>query len=598
MAGPYDFESLYGLDPETSAMLRSKYAPEQGDMGRPVQLPPGIDPSWLQQPAAAPSPAPAPAAPVSNAHSPAPPIGSKPSLFDYAGTLKPEPQAAAPAAEQEAPAVRLPGPSVGGGGGAVMVSPGGMRTDSIEVSAKRTGNPEDVNRIGGQLDSAQGYGISGAEKAYQAGALNNAIDVREALARQDVARSAEAELQRIAIERKQFVEERRARLQAMSDDLAKDPSKEYWASKTGGEKALGFLGVMLSSIGASIAGGPNLAVQKIENEINRGIATKEKAYGRAKNEFQDMLAEFGDRSLAVQAYKVAAYDKVAQQMMPMRAAAKSRDAEARLDTALGLVMEKRAKGDQELQKLLGVQYDEKTTQKYKDPVYAGGGASAKPLENTVSLADGTTYQFQNSEQGNEAMKKATAHATIQSLNAQALEMRQRLKSLDPGSAEYEATLGRLQKVAIDVAAADAVARGQGSMTDSERDAKLAASPILKGLPSSGAFMGTVSKVNPWKQRDFEAGNQGIQSEIKQSETELRAVVRAGGTAIVQKGYTTDPKTGRLVRTGEYTGQDVAPEQYLAPRGFKPLDDRKRTETAARPLSETTKAAHRADLRKK
>lgn len=592
MAGPYDFEDLYGLDPETASILRGKYgggdtmvtgaapAAPQGGMA----LPPGIDPSWLQAPApppprptvdgvshtAAPKVAPAPAAPV--------PQG----LFSYAGSLKPE------APPQQAPAsAAAPPPAMAGSGGPTVI-PGHWSPSSAESQTTRKGTPEDAASIRNATDSAAGHSLLAADQQLAAANKDIETDALELQRRQQVAERYDAMAAKTAMERQQFVEDRRAKLQAMSDDMAKDPSKSYWASKSDGEKALSFAGVILSGIGAGMTGGPNLALRKIDTEIERGIATKDRAYGREQNVYHEMLQEFGDRATAIQAAKVAAYDKVSQELAPMRANAKTARAQADHEKMVAGVEERRAEAYGKFTALL--ETTDKATDKYHDQQVVGG-ASAKPLENTATLSDGTSVQFQNSEQGNKAVEKIQAHTKMQAIMAGAQQLRAKLKTLTPGSAEHEAIYQQLEKNVADLAYEESIARGQGVVKEDEMQRAIATSPLLKGLGTRGLPGVAANAINPFLERDYEAGNSGIQRAIKQSETEQHALVRGAGGRIIQRGYTTDA-AGNLTPTGQYTGQDLSPQQQLAPSGFMPMDDRKEVQTAARSLAETTKAAPR------
>jgi hypothetical protein len=585
-----DYEGLFDLDTATADALRAKYGgggDAVGSMAPPAtqggMLPPGIDPSWLQAPAPRPTvqgvshSAPAPAA--------APPLSAPQQaggLFNYAATLKPDAQPTASAAP--APAPQAP-PTMGGGGPVTI--PGHWSDDKSEQTVTRTGDPAALEAIAAKNDSAQGYGQSAADSAYQAQALGIGLDQRQAEMQQQEARTYEAMAARNAVERQQYVQQSRVRLQEMSDNLAKDPSKEYWAKKSDGDKALSFFSVLLGGIGAGITGGPNLAAQKIENEINRGVAAQEKAYGRQQNIYQEMLAEFGDRATAIQAMKVASYDKVAQQLAPLRASAKSMDAKARYEQGMAALMEKRAKEDAELQKLLGAKYEEKSSQKYKDAQVIGG-AVTKPLDNTATLSDGTSVQFQNSEQGNKAVEKFQAHAKVQALYNTAKQLRAKTAEAAPGSAEHEAAHRQLEKIASDIIYEESMARGQGVVKEDEMRRGLETSPILAGVGSRG-LLGYTSKINPWTSRDFAAGNKGIDAALQQSETEQRALVKASGGRIINRGYARDV-AGKITPTGEYTGQDLKPDQQLAPEGFRPLDSRKDIAKAARRLADVTPMA--------
>ena len=526
-----DFESLYGIDPQTADALRGKFgvtpadtmatgggAAPQGGMA----LPPGIDPSWLQPPPQA------PARPVvqGNAHTAPPPMTPKPAapvpqgLFNYASGLKPETPP-----EEQAAAPRPAAPPMAGGGGPTVI-PGHWSPSSEEREVKTKGTPEDAAAIRNATDSAAGHSLLAADNARAATMRDIDTDAQELERRKQVAERYDAMAAKTAMDRQQFVEDRRARLQSMSAEMAQDPTKSYWASKTDGEKALSFVGVM--------------------------------------------------------------YDGVAQELAPRRAQAKTERAQADYEKIVAGVEEKRAEAYGKFTAL--TETTAKATDKYHDQQVVGG-ASAKPLENTATLSDGTSVQFQNSEQGNKAVEKIQAHTKMQTILASAKELRTKLKTLTPGTAEHEAIYQQLEKNVTDLAYEESIARGQGVVKEDEMQRAIATSPLLKGIGTRGLPGVAVNAVNPFMDRDYKAGDAGIASAIKQSEAEQHALVRGAGGRIIERGYTTDA-AGNLTPTGQYTGQDLKPDQRLAPNGFKPLDDRKDIPTAARALAETTPMAPR------
>jgi hypothetical protein len=475
-------------------------------------------------------------------------------------------------------------------GSAPVTIPGHWSPSSTETETKRRGTPEDLEAIRAASDSAAGHSLLSADAQLRAANRDIETDALELARRREVAERYDAIAAKTAMERQQYVETQKAKLQTMSDDLAKDPTAQYWASKDDGDKIQSFVGVLLSSIGAGMTGGPNLALQKIDNEINRGLANRKDAYNRQNSVYQQMLQEYGDRSTAIAAAKVAAYDKVAQDLAPLRAQAKTDRALSDYEKIVAGVEANRAKVGAEFTGL--VETTEKAKDTYKDAQIIGG-TSAKPLENTATLSDGTSVQFQNSEQGNKAVEKFQAHAKVQALYNTAKQLRAKIIEAAPGSAEHEAAHRQLEKIASDIIYEESIARGQGVVKEDEMRRGLETSPILAGAGSRG-LAGYASKINPWTSRDYNAGNKGIDAAIQQSETEQRALVKAAGGRIINRGYATDA-TGKLTPTGEYTGQDLKPDQQLAPTGFKPLDDRKGIAKAARKLAEVTPMA---PLRKK
>jgi hypothetical protein len=573
-----DYEGLFGLDPATADALRAKYGGGGDAVGGGVAAVPqggafDINAALVDQF----GPAPSPAAPKVDSFTGQPAwdgtskiLAAAPAAAYVPPAAKPAPSEQPTASAAPAPAPQAPQPM--GGGGPVTI-PGHWSDDKSEQSVTRTGDPAALEAIAAKNDSAQGYGQSAADSAYQAQALGIGLDQRQAEMQQQEARTYDAMLQRNAVEKKQYVDQSRARLQEMSDALAKDPTKEFWAKKSDGDKALSFFSLLLGGLGAGLTGGPNLAVQKIENEINRGVAAQEKAYGRQQNIYQEMLAEYGDRATAIQAMKVASYDKVAQQLAPLRASAKSMDAKARYEQGMASLMEKRAKEDAELQKLLGAKYEEKSSKKYKDAQVIGGAGPGKPLSNLVTLSDGTTYQLQNESQGNKVVERLQASSQLVQKWQDAAKLRAEVERLPAGSVERKKAHDDLVKLTEQVINLESVAEGQAQVKETEMPRKLANSPIMQGLRSRGVAGAIVDAVDPWREGEYKAGGQRIQAELDRVKRGEEALVRAARGRVVDETAGIDPRTGEVAFQGRYTGQVATPTAPLPPSGFKPLDSR-------------------------
>lgn len=599
MAGPYDFESLYGLDPDTAAMLRSKYAPDAGAAaaGGAPAVPQGgaFDLSAALNQQLGPPPAPKPAGPppafdlsaALNSQFGAPPSAPKVDAVTgqpaYDGTSKilaaapaqpyapPKPPATPTEAAAEASGPpRQVAPNYGGGGGGATVIPGGWRPFSEEREVTRKGSPEDLKAIRAASDSAAGHSLLSADAGLRAANRDVATDLQEFARRQEVAERYDAVAARVAAERAQYVEQSKAKLQSMSEELAKDPTAQYWASKTDGEKVMGFLGVILSGIGAGLTGGPNLALQKIENEINRGLANRRDAFNRQRSVYQEMLQEYGDRATAIQAAKVAAYDKVAQDLAPMRALAKTDRALEDYEKIVSGVEAQRAKALAEYGAL------EETKLKSRDTYTAPqvvGGAGGKPLSNLVTLSDGTTYQLQNESITNDTVKQLQASTSLNGLYQEAAQLRASVEKAPAGSVERKRAFDDLNRLTEKIINLESVAEGQGQVKEGEMGRLLEKSPLMKGLRSRTLPGAALDAVNPFRSDEYAVGNQQIQAALERNKKREEALVRAARGAVVDERAGIDPRTGKVEFDRSYTGQVATPEAPLPPAGFKAFDSR-------------------------
>jgi|GEM_PF-6157708 len=584
-----DYESLFGLDPETADILRNKFGAGQADTmatGAPapapqggVALPPGIDPSWL---------APPPPRPTveGNAHTAPAPVTPKPAapvpqgLFNYAGGLKPEeaPQ------EQAASKPATQTPNYGGSGGGPTVIPGHWAHSSAEESGTMKGTPEDQEALRYNADVAAGHAIRAADAKQAAAEMDISTDLKELRRRQAVDDEFRAQETKVAIERRDFAESQKAKLQSMSDELAKDPTESFWAKKSDGDKVLTFVKVLLGGLGAGMSGGPNLALQAIDNEIQRGIKAKQDTYGRQQNYYHDMLNEFGSRAAAVQAAKVAAYDRVAEMLAPLRADAKTERARADHDQVMSGIYNQKVAATKDFMATQETSY--KSTDKYHDQQVVGG--QPKALGNLVTLSDGTTYQLQNEKQANDVVEKLQASSALTGLYAEAGRLRKELEDAPAGSVQQARAHDDLARLTRKIINFESVAEGQGQVKEKEMDAEMELSPVMKGVRGRGIIGAAASALTPFRDRDFKTGNEQIQSSMERNKQREERLVKAARGRVVNETMTVDPRTGELTPTASYTGQVARPDAPLPPDGFKAYDDRVRQPTMGRPGAETTK----------
>lgn len=78
-----------------------------------------------------------------------------------------------------------------------------------------------------------------------------------------------------------------------------DPNR-YWGSKSTGQQILGCIGIALGGYGAGLTGGPNLAMEQLNRQIDRDIAAQKANLGKRESLYSQHLARTRDAAAAYQ----------------------------------------------------------------------------------------------------------------------------------------------------------------------------------------------------------------------------------------------------------------------------------------------------------
>jgi hypothetical protein len=168
----------------------------------------------------------------------------------------------------------------------------------------------------------QGEAFAGVENQYEAEKYAREAQLRSAQAAMEAQQKVDLENQQKAAERAKRMQERENKFREMADHVAAEPidSKRLWNNMGTGEKIMQRLAIFLGALGTA-AGGPNVAMQKIEADIDRDMEAQKQnkagQYQRLNDEktLYDMASErFEDEASQDAAARESAYRKIAQQL--------------------------------------------------------------------------------------------------------------------------------------------------------------------------------------------------------------------------------------------------------------------------------------------
>jgi hypothetical protein len=243
-------------------------------------------------------PAPAPPAGDFGSAPPIPPVQVDPLTNPYAqafaqyapGTAPPVP----PVPVVAAPAEQAPSSPFPAAGMVAAMTPGAAPPPP-PIPAFSFANSEAVARQG-----AQALGAEGAAKA-ELGSDQSVILKQQ---------------QTEALELQNAQLQARAQMNAEIDKQAKDIADQkidphrLWNSKSAGQQAASLIGIVLGGIGAGMSGGPNMALQVIDKQIERDINAQTAELGKKENLLSALFRKYGNLEQAqgmARVFKTEAY---------------------------------------------------------------------------------------------------------------------------------------------------------------------------------------------------------------------------------------------------------------------------------------------------
>lgn len=456
----------------------------------------------------------------------------------------------------------------GMGGGQRMVSPAGMYPHSMTTQA-HVGRPVPQSAI-----DAYGYAtalrLQGAEEMRDA---NQGLHAQEAnLLNQRLQANREAEERRLRVEadKKAMVDQSMAQMRAINEEAsaAIDPGK-YWTDRGAGAGVVGAIAIALGEFSSKLRGGPNTAMQLIENGINREVQAQvqnrqlaQHKLGQAQNLYNLHLQHFGDQERAIEATKLGLYDNILAQAEQFRMQHGIMADDAAYKDLVGGILEKQGDTDNRVMLQSTDDINRQYTEQWHNAQYAGTGAGGAKYEDpkhiiTIPASDKTgekevsvavpesVYKDLSSQQGmtnqlvtlNQSAKKTRA------------ELREAVKAKDIKA------INTLQKRLegynnTRVALAEKAKDPNSAVRDPEFNRQLAT-----GVDYTAGVLGHDVGTNVDKAIDND-------SNTAQSLTDAR--LRGATGQVVRHGINRDQQ-GRVVNqwlpTGEiYRGRAVAPEK--------------------------------------
>lgn len=188
---------------------------------------------------------------------------------------------------------------------------------AIEASGKVQKQPDLVPEVQKFEKQAQEAAVEGyKEGSRQQGAIQGMMDQKQAA----FERMQQVQAEREKVRREQMVESQKA-----NEELMKYEPKDFWADKSTGSKIAAGLAMALGAYASAMTGGPNTAMQIIDNAINRDLALQKERYNRAKERgamiksaYADQLAILGDKEAAELGMLNYAYKNIDQKLSIMQ----------------------------------------------------------------------------------------------------------------------------------------------------------------------------------------------------------------------------------------------------------------------------------------
>ncbi len=219
-----------------------------------------------------------------------------------------------------------PGAKKPGAGGEASAVPEWLRKEM--GPAERYFGSDPVGRPVTQPENAAYRGLEEAQlegTREQAEAEHQAIQAgaRAELAAVERGQIVDAELARRELERQNNLASMENAYQEMLGEAQAEPidSGRLWNSQSTGEKLVSKLALFIGTVGAGLAGQPNLVFQKMENDIDRDIAAQKANKGfqlsalAAKGSLYDMARQrFGSEQAVDAAMRETAWRKIGAQL--------------------------------------------------------------------------------------------------------------------------------------------------------------------------------------------------------------------------------------------------------------------------------------------
>lgn len=250
----------------------------------------------------------------------------------------PAPAAGGPAAPPGARVVNVPGAPARGGGGRAPGLSGDQREYLSTFDAER-------RSVETQGDIARGEGRMRSDMIQ--GGIERQTELE--------AQAAEAENARQGVLRRH--DESLARMRRELATQREDPGR-YWRDAGTGARILGGIAVGLGAAGAALTGGPNTALEILQDAVDEDIeaqrtnlAERRADYSAAERERENVEDRFQDERMREEARRVAAWDEVERRIQALAAQSQGEMAQANAQQMLAGVQRNRAEAEMRFQQL-------------------------------------------------------------------------------------------------------------------------------------------------------------------------------------------------------------------------------------------------------
>ena len=440
----------------------------------------------------------------------------------------------------------------------MQVVPAHWSHDSRDEKTQRTEfDPGRMQSSDYYRDAAAGQRMIAGEKHLHAAQMQAEADVAYSAAHERASKSAQEHLARLQAEKESYVASEQAKLNELNVRASQKVDPEL-AKGSIGQQIFSAIAIGLGQFGASMTGGTNAALQIVNANIDRNIASQRdnvanagKARDQEQSLFRQNLEAFGDRERAVLATKMQYLDQAKAMADQQYATSKGTANEGKYAELIAGIDDEKAKHAEDWAKLTSTQKIEQSTDKYRQASVVGGGVSggaagakgkeamyvptlggyARDAETARKLNGHAAMRTQINEDLHEIhslLDEAKGKSSISDYGRMQ-EIRQRIDALKHGV---------LQKTTV-LAEQGAMSKGDQSVAEA-RSGLESVDPQLKTEAQIERMKKALSSVAKGHQRDarFEAEANGIQigrEEYQQGPSGPTPVSRlAGQTKVVTK----------------------------------------------------------------
>lgn len=357
-------------------------------------------------------------------------------------------------------------------------------------------DPMALESMGVAHDAAAGHGLLAADHRHQAATMEAEADAQYAMAKQRALRIGAEDQAALQQARQSYVNDHLKTLQNLATEAkAKINPNEIWQGAGGGvARVMAALAIGLGQFGAMMRGGPNAALQIVQNQIDANIDAQKQKIGNAKdayhlqsNLYAQNLQAFGDKERAILATKMNYLDQVQNMLDMKKAEAKGHIADASYEDMTAAVLNAKAAHEKEFLELTKVKSTQELTDKWKDATTPGlGGDKGKDPLYVPTMGgyarDAETARALNTKGALRMQMTENMHQIYQLMD-KAKGMNSATSPLELRDIEQ-----RIEALKNDTLTKNTVLEGQGAMSKDDKAVAEAAKSLgnlgVQGVPNS------------------------------------------------------------------------------------------------------------------